>query len=211
MEKLSLEEAAAAKEADKLARKLTAARNKAAPKLAEAVTKELRDLGFLRAGFSVRLETLTESKLSGAELAEFEFAPNPGEPAKPLRAIASSGEISRVMLALKSVLAAQDGVPLLVFDEIDANVGGEIAGAVGRKMAFLGDRHQVVAITHMPQVAALAHRHYLVTKEVENDTTNSRLEAVTGKARVNELARMLGGVGPETLALAGKMLGGTKG
>jgi DNA repair protein RecN (Recombination protein N) len=130
---------------------------------------------------------------------------------KPLRVIASSGEMSRVMLAVKSALAEQDRIPLMVFDEIDANVGGEIAGAVGRKMAFLGDRHQVVAITHMPQVAALAHRHYLVTKEVENDTTNSRLEAVTGKARVNELARMLGGVGPETLALAEKMLGGVKG
>ncbi len=193
LEKLSLEEAAAAKEADKLARKLTAARNKAAPKLAEAVTKELRDLGFLRAGFSVRLETLTESKLSGAELAEFEFAPNPGEPAKPLRAIASSGEISRVMLALKSVLAAQDGVPLLVFDEIDANVGGEVAVKVGQKMRALAKSHQILCITHLPQVAAAAARQFAVGKKYDGKRTTTSVDLLASGERERELARMLGG------------------
>lgn len=193
LEKLSLEEAAAAKEADKLARKLTAARNKAAPKLAEAVTKELRDLGFLRAGFSVRLETLTESKLSGAELAEFEFAPNPGEPAKPLRAIASSGEISRVMLALKSVLAAQDSVPLLVFDEIDANVGGEVAVKVGQKMRALAKSHQILCITHLPQVAAAAARQFAVGKKYDGKRTTTSVDLLASGERERELARMLGG------------------
>ena len=185
---------------------LSAKRKKAAPALAKEIASNLNDLGFNQSIFEIEIETLTEPGPRGLEGIDFLFGPNPGEPLKPLRVIASSGEMSRVMLAVKSALADQDQIPLMVFDEIDANVGGEIAGAVGRKMAFLGDRHQVVAITHMPQVAALAHRHYLVTKEVENSTTNSRLEPVSGQERVNELARMLGGVSPETLALAGKMM-----
>ena len=180
-------------QAEKLTKKLSAARVKAAPALAKAVTKELRDLGFLRAEFGVRLETLAEARLLGAELAEFEFAPNPGEPAKPLRAIASSGEISRVMLALKSVLAGQDGVPLLVFDEIDANVGGEVAVQVGKKMRGLSQSHQVLCITHLPQVAAAAHRQFAVTKEFDGQRTTTAVEALNGHDRVAELARMLGG------------------
>lgn len=195
----------------KAGKTLSAKRAKAAPALAKEIASHLKDLGFHRSSFEIAVETLAEPGPRGLEAIDFLFGPNPGEPMKPLRVIASSGEMSRVMLAVKSALADQDRIPLMVFDEIDANVGGEIAVAVGRKMAFLGDRHQVVAITHMPQVAALAHRHYLVTKEVENETTNSRLEPVVAKARVNELARMLGGVGPETLALAEKMLGAAKG
>lgn len=185
---------------------LSTKRKKAAPALAKEIASHLDDLGFHQSIFEIGMEPLAEPGSRGLEVIDFLFGPNPGEPLKPLRVIASSGEMSRVMLAVKSALADQDQIPLMVFDEIDANVGGEIAGAVGRKMAFLGDRHQVVAITHMPQVAALAHRHYLVTKEVENATTNSRLERVSGQDRVNELARMLGGVSPETLALAGKMM-----
>jgi DNA repair protein RecN (Recombination protein N) len=153
----------------------------------------LRELGFLRAGFGVRLEALAEVRLQGAEWAEFEFAPNPGEPAKPLRAIASSGEISRVMLALKSVLAGQDGVPLLVFDEIDANVGGEVAVKVGQKMRGLSAAHQVLCITHLPQVAAAAHRQFAVTKEYNGHRTVTAVGELGGPARVAELARMLGG------------------
>ncbi len=190
---------------------LSAKRAKAAPALAKEIVTHLMDLGFHRASFEIAVERFAGQGPRGFEGIDFLFGPNPGEPMKPLRVIASSGEMSRVMLAVKSALADQDRIPLMVFDEIDANVGGEIAVAVGRKMSFLGDRHQVVAITHMPQVAALAHRHYLVIKEIENDTTNSRLEPVAGKARVSELARMLGGVGPETLALAEKMLASRKG
>lgn len=195
----------------KAGKTLSAKRAKATPALAKEISSHLKDLGFHRSSFEIAVEPLTTPGPRGFEAIDFLFGPNPGEPMKPLRVIASSGEMSRVMLAVKSALADQDRIPLMVFDEIDANVGGEIAVAVGRKMSFLGDRHQVVAITHMPQVAALAHRHYLVTKEVENDTTNSRLEPVTGKSRALELARMLGGVGPETLALAEKMLSPSKG
>ena len=190
---LEKEASAAAGRAVKLAKALSAARAKAAPALAKAVTAELRELGFLRAGFGVRLEALAEARGQGAELAEFEFAPNPGEPVKPLRAIASSGEISRVMLALKSVLAGQDGVPLLVFDEIDANVGGEVAVKVGQKMRGLAAAHQVLCITHLPQVAAAAHRQFAVTKEYDGQRTVTAVGELGGPARVAELARMLGG------------------
>ena len=190
---LEKEASAAAGRAVKLAKALSAARAKAAPALAKAVTAELRELGFLRAGFGVRLEALAEARAQGAEWAEFEFAPNPGEPVKPLRAIASSGEISRVMLALKSVLAGQDGVPLLVFDEIDANVGGEVAVKVGQKMRGLSSAHQVLCITHLPQVAAAAHRQFSVTKEYDGNRTVTAVGELVGTARVAELARMLGG------------------
>ena len=201
----------AAVDLTKAGKTLSAKRSKATPALAKEISGHLKDLGFHRSSFEIAVEPLPGPGPRGLESIDFLFGPNPGEPMKPLRVIASSGEMSRVMLAVKSALADQDRIPLMVFDEIDANVGGEIAVAVGRKMAFLGDRHQVVAITHMPQVAALAHRHYLVTKEVENETTNSRLEPVTDRSRARELARMLGGIGPETLALAEKMLAPDKG
>jgi DNA repair protein RecN (Recombination protein N) len=193
LEEMTLAQAAAEAKAARLAKKLSAARIKAAPNLAKAVTEELRDLGFLRAEFSVRLESLNQLRSNGAELAEFEFAPNPGEPAKPLRSIASSGEISRVMLALKSVLAAQDSVPLLVFDEIDANVGGEVAVKVGRKMRRLAKTHQVLCITHLPQVAAAAARHFAVGKNYDGQRTVTTVEALGPRERERELARMLGG------------------
>lgn len=192
---------------EKAARALSSKRKKAAPVLAEEIAEHLGDLGFRQSSFEIEFEVLDTPGLRGNEEVEFLFGPNPGEPLKPLRVIASSGEMSRVMLAVKSALADQDQIPLMVFDEIDANVGGEVAGAVGKKMAYLGEKHQVVAITHMPQVASLAHRHFLVTKKVENDQTHSSLEFVTGKKRTQELARMLGGVGPETLALAAKLVG----
>jgi DNA repair protein RecN (Recombination protein N) len=190
---LQKEQVAMASKASKLAKSLSAARAKAAPSLSKAVTKELRELGFLRAEFGVQLELLDEARSLGADLAEFEFAPNPGEAAKPLRAIASSGEISRVMLALKSVLAGQDGVPLLVFDEIDANVGGEVAVKVGQKMRELSKAHQVLCITHLPQVAAAAHRQFAVTKEFDGTRTTTAVGELSGAERVAELARMLGG------------------
>ncbi len=180
----------------------------AAPKLAAAITTQLRDLGFKKAGFSVAVSPHAEPTAHGLETVDFLFAPNPGEPEKPLKAIASSGEISRVMLAVKSVLAAQDTVSLLVFDEIDANVGGEIAHAVGTRMRALGEKHQVLCISHLPQVAALADAQFVVTKEFTNARTISRLEKVEGKARVEELARMLGGKGESALAHARTLLDG---
>ncbi len=184
---------AAARKAAGLAAKLSAMRGKAAPALAKAVTVELRELGFLKGDFAVQLEVLDKPGAAGCELAEFVFAPNPGEPALPLRAIASSGEISRVMLSLKSVLAGRDSVPLLVFDEIDANVGGEVAVKVGQRMRGLACSHQVLCITHLPQVAAAAHRQFAVRKDFDGLRTTTTVAELGAEERVSELARMLGG------------------
>jgi DNA repair protein RecN (Recombination protein N) len=206
LERLIREIAAARRIVAEAGAELSAKRKAAAPKLARNVTAHLRDLGFQKAEFSVALRGHTEPSAHGLEAAEFLFAPNPGEPAKPLKAIASSGEISRVMLAVKSSLAAQDTVALLVFDEIDANVGGEIAHAVGAKMQALSKAHQVLCISHLPQVAALADAQFVVTKDFSGGRTISRLQSVTGKARVEEIARMLGGKSDSALAHAKTLL-----
>ena len=181
-------------------------RRKSAPKLAREIRRHLAELGFRQAAFEVNLESQAEPSSTGLESVEFSFGPNPGEPLKPLRQIASSGEVSRVMLSIKSALARQDRTPLMVFDEIDANVGGEIARAVGEKMAILGGAHQVVAITHFPQVAALASQHFLVEKTVERGRTISSLQQVDGEARVEELMRMLGGQSEEARSMARSLL-----
>lgn len=188
--------------------KLTRGRRRAAPKLAKEIASQLTDLGFKQSCFEIHLPAAVSPGPHGAENSEFMFGPNPGEPTLPLRQIASSGEISRVMLAIKSALAGQDSTPLMVFDEIDANVGGEIASAVGRKMANLGKRHQVVAITHFPQVAAKADQHFVVQKEVSDGRTRSRLFAVRGDSRIDELVRMLGGGGEKARAMAEALLDG---
>ncbi len=182
------------------AKELASQRRKLLPSLRKAVTRQLTDLGFQQSDFDVAISTeagLAESKpalrSSGFDHLEFLFAPNPGEPAQPLRAIASSGEMARVMLALKTVLAAEDEIPVLVFDEVDANVGGETANAVGEKMLQIAKQRQVLCITHLPQVAAQASAHYLVTKQVKAGRTVSEITLLDKKQRVTELARMLGG------------------
>ena len=124
---------------------------------------------------------------------EFLFAPNPGKPPRPMRAIASSGEMARVMLALKTALAEQDAIPVLVFDEVDANVGGETASAVGERMRRIGRQHQVLCVTHLAPVAAKADTHLVVTKEVRAGRTLSLVSELADKARTQELGRMLGG------------------
>src|ERR1700688_3911241 len=134
-------------------------RTKAAPKLSENIRRNTSELGFRESEFEATLSALDEPRATGFDSVELLFSPNPGEPLKPLRAIASSGENSRVVLAIKSALAAHDEIPLLVFDEIDTNVGGEIAHAVGAKMKALADDHQVLCITHLAPVAAAASTH----------------------------------------------------
>jgi DNA repair protein RecN (Recombination protein N) len=181
-------------------------RTKAAPKLSENIRRNLRDLGFRQSEFEAKLNAFDEPRPNGFDSVELLFSPNPGEPLKPLRAIASSGEISRLMLAIKSALAAHDAIPLLVFDEIDTNVGGEIAHAVGAKMQTLGRDHQVICITHLPQVAANASSHFVVTKDVARGRTFSNLHEISGKARQEEIARMLGGKSDSALKLAASLL-----
>ncbi len=191
---------------DRAGKALRKLRTKAAPKLSENIRRNLHDLGFRQSEFEAKLTALGEPRPSGFDAVELLFSPNPGEPLKPLRAIASSGEISRLMLAIKSALAAHDAIPLLVFDEIDTNVGGEIAHAVGAKMQTLGHDHQVICITHLPQVAATASSHFVVTKDVSRGRTFSNLREVTGKARQEEIARMLSGKSESALKLAASLL-----
>ena len=181
---------------------LTAKRRKVIPQLSKAASKQLADLGFKQSRLDVALTTLSQSESRNTQHAtrntgwipiEFQFAPNPGEPARPLRAIASSGELARVMLALKTVLAAEDQIPVLVFDEVDANVGGETANAVGEKMQQIAQKRQVLCITHLPQVAAPASAHYVATKQMKAGRTVSEIALLDPKERVTELTRMLGG------------------
>ncbi len=172
--------------------KLTTARAKAAERLAKAITKELHGLGFLKAGFGVALVPHAP-EAGGCEAVDFQFAPNPGEPSRPLREIASTGETARVMLAVKAVVAAHDATPVLVFDEIDSNIGGEVGRAVGEKLRTVAAHHQVVAITHLPQSAVYGERHLAVAKTVSGGRTRSTVHELEGEARVEEIARMLGG------------------
>jgi DNA repair protein RecN (Recombination protein N) len=184
-------------------------RAKAEPRLSETIRKNLVDLGFKQSEFEAKLTALDEPRANGFDSVELLFSPNPGEPLKPLRTIASSGEISRLMLAIKSALAVHDAISLLVFDEIDTNVGGEIALAVGAKMQALAQGHQLICITHLAPVAAAASSHFVVTKEVVRGRTFSNLQEVTGKARREEIARMLGGKSESALQLAASLLKGS--
>ncbi len=202
-------------------KELSARRRKVIPQLAKTVAKQLADLGFTQSKFDVAIDSVAAEvtrlkseaedgkqpgensqslltsaatiKQTGFDTIEFQFSPNLGEPAKPLRAIASSGEMARVMLALKTVLAAEDEIPVLIFDEVDANVGGETANAVGEKMQQIAAKRQVLCITHLPQVAAPAGAHYVVTKQMKDGRTITEVALLGKKERVVELTRMLGG------------------
>ena len=180
--------------AKKLAHEWRATREKAALQLAKAAGKVIAQLGFKKADFRVHLVALSELGPQGDVGVEFLFSPNVGEAPLALHRIASSGELARVMLALKAVLAEIDDVPLLVFDEVDAYVGGEIGRIVGEKMANIAERHQVLCVTHLPQVAAQAQNHFVVTKDQSGERAAVTIEAIHAdrKIRVSELARMLG-------------------
>jgi len=184
----------ALKAARKLATKLRGTREKAALQLAKAAAKVIAQLGFKKADFRVQLTPLPEIGPHGDCGVEFLFSPNVGEAPLPLHRIASSGELARVMLALKAVLAEIDDVPLLVFDEVDANVGGEIGRIVGEKMADIAEKHQVLCVTHLPQVAAQAQNHLVVSKDQSGERATVSIEPIHAnrKVRVGELARTLG-------------------
>lgn len=181
------------KELRKQADSLHGSRTKAAEKLATAARKMLGALGFKKADLRIEVATASLGP-TGADAVRFLFCPNAGQDLLPLDQIASSGEAARVMLALKTVLAAVDRTPVLVFDEVDANVGGEIGAQVGQELAALGKGHQVFCVTHLPQVAALGHAHLVVTKTQDDKSTMVEISPVHGKRkeRESELARMLG-------------------
>ncbi len=183
---------AALAEVCKSGERLSAVRREAAGKLAGAITKELRGLGFLKAGFGVSVAP-READASGCDAVDFLFEPNPGEPARPLREIASTGETARVMLAVKSVVSQHDSTPTLVFDEIDSNIGGEVGRAVGERMRKVAGCHQVIAITHLPQSAVYGEHHFVVAKNVSDGRTRTSIHLLDGEERVAEISRMLGG------------------
>ena len=171
-----------------------AVREKAAKSLSKVAAAGIAELGFAKADFRVAITDAPGLGPTGDCGCEFLFSPNVGEAPLPLSRIASSGEFARVMLALKSILADLDSVPVLVFDEVDANVGGEIGSVVGERMAAIAQRHQVLCVTHLPQVAAQASSHFVVRKDQSGDRAVVTIEPIHGdrRGRVAELARMLG-------------------
>jgi DNA repair protein RecN (Recombination protein N) len=184
---------------DAVAGRLTDARTEAAPRLAERVRAELAVLAMEGASFEVRLEPREEIGSTGAERVELMLAPNRGVPAAPIREVASGGELSRVMLALMTVAGAGESRSL-VFDEVDAGIGGQTARAVGERLRALGETRQVLSITHLPQIAALASSHFRIEKSAADDTALTTVEELAGDGVVEELVRMLGGAASDGAA-----------
>jgi len=178
---------------------LTTARGAASGQLAEAIRDKLHRLGFLQSRFAVTVCEADPGPL-GADRIEFGFAPNPGEAMQALRKIASSGEMARVMLAVKTVLSSADHIPVLIFDEVDANIGGIIAVTVAEELAAIGQRHQVFSITHLAQIAAAGHRHFQVAKRIDGDRTVTTMLPLEGADREREIMRMLGAESDSTTA-----------
>jgi DNA repair protein RecN (Recombination protein N) len=195
LQQIQLEANAELKIAANLAIALSKHRQQSAAVLSTEIERELRDLQMERTRFSVRIERL-EDKLSrnGCDQVEFLISANPGEPLRPMSKIASGGELSRIMLAMKSIFAKVDRIPVLVFDEVDTGVSGRAAQSIAEKLSVLSKDCQVFSITHLPQVACMADAHYLIQKVVEGDRTFTQVEDLTVQGQVNELARMLGGV-----------------
>ncbi len=183
---------------EKACAKLTKARQKGAKPFAEAILRELKDLAMAATRFSVSIEPKPPTR-GGADAVEFLISPNPGVPLKPLAKIASGGEISRVMLAMKSVLSRILSVPTLVFDEVDAGIGGRTGTVLGEKLANLSHTAQVLCITHLPQIAARGARHFQIEKRAESGKTVVSVRELDGETRVREIARMLGGEETETV------------
>ncbi|MBE0341690.1 DNA repair protein RecN, partial [Paenibacillus sp. 28ISP30-2] len=189
-----------------IAEELTEAREICAEELAEQVEQELKDLQMERTSLKVRIDPIQDPRgyeykgrrvrptKQGIDNAEFLISPNPGEPLRPLGKIASGGELSRIMLAMKSIFARHDQIPVLIFDEVDTGVSGRAAQSIAEKLYRLSSVCQVFSITHLPQVACMADHQYLIEKNVHDERTMTQIEALNEDGRVKELARMLGGV-----------------
>ncbi len=172
---------------------LTLSRKALAARLAEAVMAQLRDLGMGRTRFEIRVDPEPPPGADGADRVEFLISPNPGEPLKPLSAIASGGELSRIMLALKAIAMDAGGVDSMVFDEIDTGVSGRMAQVVGEKMCMIARSHQVLCVTHLPQIAALGDAHFLVEKRTDGERTQTLVRRLDDDGRIRELSRLVGG------------------
>ena len=181
-------------ELKQLCEKVSSVRKKYAKDLTAAVSEALKDLNFLDVRFEMNFEKTSDYTANGMDDAEFLISTNPGEPVKSLGKVASGGELSRIMLAIKTILADTDAIETLIFDEIDSGISGRTAQMVSEKMNLLGRNHQIICITHLPQIAAMADAHFLIEKSVENQATHSKIRELNDAESVNELARMLGGV-----------------
>jgi DNA repair protein RecN (Recombination protein N) len=199
--------AEARRSAWEMAEKISQTRQRAAKKLKREMEREVKSLGMADTVFEVRFVSQDEKpdvppffiagrKLTerGMDQVEFYFSPNPGEPVKPLAKIASGGELSRLMLALKALVLTPGVVSTLLFDEVDAGVGGRVAEIVGKKLKQVAAHHQVISVTHLPQIAAIADTHFVVEKEIEKGRTFTRVQRLLDRERVAEVARMLGGI-----------------
>ena len=183
----------AKKRAGQAAGRLHRAREKAAVIFAREIREQMAELNFMDTRLELRISDLGRYSAGGSDEAEFYLATNPGEPLKPLGSIASGGELSRVMLAVKAVLAGEEDTPTLIFDEIDTGISGVTAGKVGEKLRLISKNRQIICITHLPQIASQADYHYLIEKNVENMETSTRIRRLSYDDSVEELARMLGG------------------
>jgi DNA repair protein RecN (Recombination protein N) len=193
---------------------LSKSRLAAARRLGTAVSALMGELGMAGGVFAVSLDPADTAKPNplGAERAEFLVSANPGQPPRPLRKVASGGELARISLAIEVAALGLDAVPTMIFDEVDSGIGGAVAEVVGRKLRALGEQRQVMCVTHLPQVAAQGHHHFKVAKAVNGGSTHSAVSVLDEKARIEELARMLGGVEitRETRANAKQMLAKAK-
>ena len=192
---------------EKTAEELHKVRERAAETFAGEIQKQMAELNFLDARLEIRLTDAGHYSASGKDEAEFYFSANPGEPLKPMGNVASGGELSRVMLAVKTVLADEEDTPTLIFDEIDTGISGITAGKVGEKLRLIGRSRQVICITHLHQIAAAADSHFLISKETDGRTVKTDIALLDEEASVQELARMLGGanVTGRILESAGEM------
>lgn len=172
---------------------LSLLRKEQSAKLAEAIQKGLRDLNFLDTQFEIVFRELETYTIQGTDEVEFMISMNPGEPVRALGDVASGGELSRIMLAIKSVMAEKDQIETLIFDEIDVGISGRTAQKVSEKMSFIGRNHQVICITHLAQIAAMADAHYAIEKQVEDGVTKSKIFRLSKEQEIEELARILGG------------------
>lgn len=173
--------------------KLSDVRKTAAEELQKKITEGLLDLNFLDVQFQIRFEKTEDFTADGTDDVEFMISMNPGEPVKPLSDVASGGELSRIMLAIKAVLADKDEIETLIFDEIDVGISGRTAQKVSEKMGVIGRKHQVICITHLAQIAAMADAHYLIEKHVDNNVTKTEIMVLNEEESIQELARILSG------------------
>ena len=172
---------------------LSELRKRSAASLEEKIQKELSDLMFDNAKVSIEITRMDKYTANGIDRAEFLISTNVGEPLKPLSKIASGGEMSRIMLAFKNIIGEYDGIGTMIFDEIDNGISGQTASVVGKKLLDISEKHQIISITHLPQIAALGNNNYKIIKESYGFTTNATIKHLTEHEKVEEIARLLSG------------------